>query len=99
MFKDKKVPTLSALSWSHYVELLPIKDINEIEYYVNKACSKNLGVRELRTIIKTREYENLPDDVKEKLRENQELELKETIADPIIIPNPKDIEIIKEKEL
>ncbi len=32
----EKGQTLSAkLNWSHYVELLSLKDINEINYYIN----------------------------------------------------------------
>ena len=34
IFTNQKVATLSQLlTWSHYVELLPLKDINKIELY------------------------------------------------------------------
>ena len=46
---SEKVATLSQqLSWSHYSELLSLKDINEINYYISITESYNLSVRELR---------------------------------------------------
>lgn len=50
----KKGATLSHLSsWSNYVELLSIKDINKINYYIKISEQQNLGVRELRKKIKS----------------------------------------------
>ncbi len=71
-FKNEKVSTLSTLSWSHYVELLPLKDITIINYYKNQTLNNNLGVRELRERIKSKEYERLPESTKERLKENKE---------------------------
>ena len=36
------------LSWSHYQELLPLKDISKINYYVIISLKENLSIRELR---------------------------------------------------
>ena len=55
------------LSWSHYVELLKIDDINKINYYIRITEEQNLSVRKLRKRIKSREYERLDDNTKEKL--------------------------------
>ena len=45
----KKSATLShLLTWSHYVELLPLTNVNEINYYIRIAEQQNLSVRELR---------------------------------------------------
>lgn len=53
LFKDKKVNALhSQLSWSHYRELLSIKNFDEIIYYINLAISNSLEYRELATRIK-----------------------------------------------
>ena len=53
-----KVSTLSTLlSWSHYVELLPLNDINKINYYIKITENENLSVRKLRDRIKSHEYE------------------------------------------
>ena len=58
---NEKVQTLSAqLTWSHYCELLSIKNINKIRYYMYITEKNNLSVRELRSKIKSNEYERLP---------------------------------------
>lgn len=50
----EKVQTVSAeLSWSHYVELLSLNDINEINYYISVTEKNSLSVRELRERIKS----------------------------------------------
>ena len=41
------------LSWSHYRELLPIGNINEINYYISVTEKNSLSVRELRERIKS----------------------------------------------
>ena len=70
----EKMQTLSAqLTYSHYVELLPYDDINKIEYYINICEQQNLSVRQLRERIKSKEYERLPEDTKNKLITNNEL--------------------------
>ena len=46
IFSYEKVSTLSTqLIWSHYVELLPLKDANKINYYINLITSSNLSIR------------------------------------------------------
>ena len=50
----EKVQTVSAeLSWSHYVELLSLNDINEINYYISVTEKNSLSVRQLRERIKS----------------------------------------------
>ena len=59
-FMIQKSPTLSdLLSWSHYVELLPIENVGEINYYIKITEQQNLSVRQLRERIKNKEYERL----------------------------------------
>ena len=41
------------LSWSHYRELLPIGNINEINYYISVTEKNSLSVRQLRERIKS----------------------------------------------
>ena len=55
VFSNEKVaPLVRQLSWSHYLELLAIKDQNELLYYLNICINNNLDVRSLRTIIKSK---------------------------------------------
>ena len=81
------------LSWSHYVELLPIKDVIEINYYIKYVLEKNIDVRELRKKIKSREYEKLDDNTKNKLITNEKLKLPDLVPNPISIPIKNDIDI------
>ena len=75
------------LSWSHYIELLSLKDINEINYYIDICKRNNLTRDELRERIKNKEYERLDEDTRNKLAKNDDLELVDTVKDPILIRN------------
>lgn len=100
MFKDEKwSPLATKLSWSHYSELLSIKDENELLYYVNITFERNLSKRELREKIKNKEYERLPIETKNKLILNNEIEIKDLVPNPILIRNKNNIEIATEKAL
>ena len=89
------------LSWSHYRELLPIGNINEINYYIETAISKNLAYRQLRERIKNKEYQRLDNNTKLKLINKEEISIGDTIKNPIIIKNKLGIdkENISEKIL
>ena len=99
---SKKGPTMSAqLAWSHYKELLVIKNNDEINYYINVIEKNNLSVRGLREKIKNKEYQRLDDKTKLKLINKEEIDIKDNIKNPIIIKNKLDIdkEIVSEKIL
>lgn len=49
----------SQLTWSHYVELIKIKDEEERNYYLNECISCNWSVRELQRQTKTFTYDRL----------------------------------------
>ena len=96
----QKVPTLSGnLTWSHWYELLSMKDINKIVYYVKQCEINNLDVRSLRKKIKSKEYERLDEQTKLKLTTEEEKEVKDLIKNPIIINNKNSYETISEKAL
>ena len=100
IFRDRKVNALrSQLSWSHYRELLPIKNTDKIIYYINLTISNNFGYRELGKRIKNKEYERLTIETKEKLITNSELEINDLVPNPILIKNKNNIDIITEKAL
>ena len=68
MFSNEKLsPLATLLSWSHYIELLSLKDINEIIYYLNISINQNLSRNDLRNRIKSNEYERLDETTKQKL--------------------------------
>ena len=89
------------LSWSHYVELLPLKDNNEINYYIKMCEQRNLDVRSLRNAIKSKEYERLGEDTKNILITNEKLKITDLVPNPIMIPSCDyiDINSISEKYL
>ena len=93
----QKLATVSPkLSYNHYVELLSLKDIAEIKYYIKIVENKNISIRQLREKIKSKEYERLP---KEKLISNEACELTELAKNPIVIKTNRDYENISEKLL
>ena len=96
LFRDRKVNALrSQLSWSHYRELLSIKNFDEIIYYINLTITNSLGYRELSTRIKNNEYERLPIETKNKLSNSENFEIKNLVPNPIIVRNKNNIEIVK----
>ena len=100
MFKDEKwSPLATKLSWSHYTELLSIKDENELIYYINTSIERNLSKRELREKIKNKEYKRLSAETKKKLALDYKIEIKDLVPNPILIRNKNNIEIINEKAL
>ena len=100
IFNNEKIATLSQqLTWSHYVEILPIKNIGKIKYYINIVEKQNLGVRDLREKIKSKEYERLDDQTKLKLIEEKDNKITDFIKHPIIIKNKSNYTDISEKIL
>ena len=99
-FSDGKVSTMSTqLSWSHYTELLPIKDFNKLLYYLNVCIDSKIDVRTLRSRIKSNEYERLDDETKNKLINGKETSVVDLVKNPIVIKNKYNYEDISEKML
>ncbi|MBE6153749.1 MAG: DUF1016 domain-containing protein [Firmicutes bacterium] len=95
---EKGAPLGHQLSWSHYRELLPIKDINEIKYYIHLCEKLNLTRDELKLKIKSKEYERLPEVTKDKLINNDKSSVIDYVKNPIIIKN-NNYKIVSEKLL
>ena len=99
-FSNEKVATLSQLlTWSHYVEILPFDNYNEINYYIKIAQEQNLSVREFRNRIKSNEYERLPEKTKRKLVNKEESNIIDFVKNPIFIKNKYNYNNISEKAL
>ena len=96
---EKGAPVAHQLTWSHYSELLPLKNFNEILYYIQMCIIHNLSKRQLRERIKNKEYERLDDESKEKLISLQETSVVDFIKNPIAIKNNTNKEIMSEKAL
>ena len=87
------------LSWSHYVELFVLDDINAINYYINIAIDSNISYRELHFRIKNKEYERLDESTKNKLIKKEEITITDFIKNSIVIRNTLNIKDISEKYL
>ena len=96
----QKGATLShQLSWSYYSELMPLKNINVINYYI-KLCETNIiSVRQLRERIKSKEYERLSESAKSKFVVNEQPLLPDLVKNPILIKNTNKYTEISEKVL
>ena len=92
-------PLATTLSWSHFCELLPLKDKNKINYYIHICEELNLSKRKLRERIKSNEYERLDDKTKLKLIKKEEIKEKDFIKNPILIKSKYNKENISEKML
>ncbi len=96
---EKGAPLGHQLSWTHYKLLLPLKNIDMINYYIDKCIQNNLSKRKLEELIKSKEYERLPKSTKNKIITKEEVTINDVIPNPIIIRNKNNIEIYKEKAL
>ena len=92
-------PMGSILSWSHYKVLLPLKNVDEIKYYIDVCEKRNLTKRELESLIKSKEYERLSEETKNKLVTNEELKLPDLVPDPLLIKSEFNIEQLTEYAL
>ena len=86
VFSNKKLnPLGSKLSWSHYRELITIKNVDEIIYYIFICEKYNLSKRQLQERIKNHEYDRLSDNAKNKLITKEQLNVNDLVPNPIII--------------
>ena len=97
LFIEKSHTLCDQLSWSHYRLMLNFSNVSEINYYIKICIEQNLSIRELRSKIKTNEYERLDDNTKSKLISNTENNIEDFIKNPILIKNSSNYEIISER--
>ncbi len=99
---QKGAPVAHQLTWSHYIILLPLKNENERNYYINLCITHNLSKRELIKEIKSNSYNRLldkPEKIEIITNQTENYNIKEHIKNPIIITLNKDEQILKEKDL
>ena len=89
---EKGVALPHQLSWSHILAILPINNINEINYYISISIEQNLSYRQLREKIKSKEYQRLDDKTKLKLINKEETVVSDFIKIPIIIRNKYNVD-------
>ena len=97
---EKGAAVQHLLTWTHYKRLLPIKDKNKRNYYINLCIKKKLSDRELAQEIKNNAYERLinkPDKIE--IETPKTYSITTDMQNPIIIPaqskanNEHDLEL------
>lgn len=91
------------ISWTNWKYLIPIKNENERNYYINQCILNNLSKRELAKLIKEKAYDRLSYADKNNIKiinfkNEASYSLKDMLLDPIIIKSPGN-ENISEKVL
>jgi predicted nuclease of restriction endonuclease-like (RecB) superfamily len=92
LFPDVKIVSTLAvhLSWSHFIEILPLEAEKARLYYANDAITRNLGIREMRKQISRKAYER---------REIANAQIKETSKVPFnIFKDPYILDTLGLKE-
>ena len=88
------------LNWSHYRYILPLKNINERNYYINQVILNNLSVRDLRCEIKNKSFDRLSYADKnniEIISDTNKLTIEDMIKDPVILKSDKDTNELNEE--
>ena len=100
---NKIAPVGQFLTWTNIKILLPIKNVNKRNYYINMCIKKNLSARELQKEIKNNAFERLSLADKENIKlisdKNELLTIKDTLKDPVLIPINEDLDNISEEKL
>ncbi len=87
---EKLYPMGTKLNWSHYRELLVLKKIEEIIYYIEICEKNNLTKRELHEKIISNEYNRLSIETRNKLVSEERLVVSDIVPNPILIKDSKD---------
>ena len=99
---EKGQPMADQLTWTNLSILLPIKDENKRNYYINMCIKQNLSKRQLIELIKSNAYERLSYKDKDNIKimeSNDTLNITDMIKNPIYIKVEKDIDKLSEKAL
>ena len=91
------------LTWTNIRLLLPIKNIDKRNYYINMCIKNNLSSRELLNEIKNNSFERLSVADKNNIKlienKNETLAMKDTLKNPILLSIKEDIRNIDEETL
>ena len=92
---------ITNFTWTNLSIILPIRNENKRNYYINLCTKQNISSRILKQKIKENEYERL--EYKNKIEIindiNESLTIKDMIKNPIIINTSKNIDKLSEKAL
>lgn len=95
-------PMVDGFTWSHYLQVIYMKEENKRNYYINLCIARNLSKRELIATIKANEYERLlvrPKKIEIIGYSEKKYNVREHIKNPIIIKLNDNDKILREKDL
>ena len=91
------------LTWTNIRLLLPIKNVNKRNYYINMCIKRNLSKRALEKEIKNNAFERLSLADKENIKlisdKNEVLTIKDTLKDPVLITINENLDNVSEEKL
>lgn len=100
---EKCAPLAHELTWTNICILLPIKNDNKRNYYINMCIKYNLSKRSLTALIKSNSYERLNISSKDNIKlingSKSPIEILNYIKNPIYIETNKSIGNLNEKLL
>ena len=96
---QKVAPLERQLTWSHYKLLLPLKNVEEIKYYIHITKRDNLSKRALAERIKSNEYGRLSTETKESLLNKEELSIIQSVPSSIVLVPNKSYKVYTKKIL
>ena len=97
---EKGAPLVHQLTWSHYIILITLNNIVEMNYYIEQIKQYHWSKRELQKKIKENEYQRLSIETKNKLINKSDTNIYDFIKNPIYINTDDNIkEDISEKAL
>ena len=73
------------ITWSNVCEIMRLTSLEEIKYYLDLSNKLCLTKRELRSRIKFDEYNRLPLETKEKLKNSNEVSSGEKVPSPVVL--------------
>ena len=86
------------ITWTHLKSIIPIKNENKRNYYINLVNKNSLSVRALREEIKNNAFERLDDKTKENIElisNDNSMKIMDFIKDPLLL----DLNGLKDKQL
>ena len=88
------------ITWTHLRHIIPIKNENKRNYYINLVNENGLSVSELKEQIKNNAYERLDDSIKENITLEEKNSTFDLIKDPLLLDIDNTlIENLNEKAL
>ena len=85
LFPNVASLTQHFITWTHITVILPIKNENKRNYYINLVNENSLSVSQLKQQIKNNAYERLDESIKENITLEEKTSTFDLIKDPLFV--------------